>query len=141
MAICQYALEHFPQAQVSLEDALELSTTHAKTLTDNLQLAEIRNNLGCLLYLSGQTEKAIPLFAESLNAQSLASDLSLYAGSKFSCHSGKLGALVFLRRSYYACFARDSPASHVSSTFHSVVKHVDNARKQWLHGSCDKRHC
>ena len=89
MATCQFALESFSEAHASLETALELARAHGTTtIADYRQLAEILNNLGCLSYMSGQPEGAMR-FEESLEAQSLAAKNSLYAGSKFSCHSGE----------------------------------------------------
>jgi Tfp pilus assembly protein PilF len=89
MATCQFALEDFPRAHSNLEEALSLSGYNTETVSDYRQLAEILNNLGCLSYMGGKPDKAKALFKESLQAQAIAADDSLYTGTQFSWHSGE----------------------------------------------------
>jgi tetratricopeptide (TPR) repeat protein len=89
MATCQFALEDFEHAHSNLEEALSLSGHNTESVLDYRQIAEILNNLGCLSYMGGKPGKAMRLFQESLQAQEIASDDSLYTGTKFSCHSGE----------------------------------------------------
>jgi len=90
MSICRYALEDFPSAHAGFEEALGLARGNKNTLADYRQLAGILNNLGCLAHMCGQTERAMELLEESLDAQNYAADKSLYAGSRFSCHTAAL---------------------------------------------------
>jgi tetratricopeptide (TPR) repeat protein len=89
MATCQFALEDFSRAHSNLEEALSLSGHNTENVLDYRQLAEILNNLGCLSYMGGKPDKAKILFQESLQAQAIARDDSLYTGTQFSCHSGE----------------------------------------------------
>ena len=92
--MCRFALEDYTEAYSDLHDALSLSRTITKSLSDYRQLAEILNNLGCLSYLGGELEKAMVFLREANKIQMIASDNSLYIGSKFSSQSVALNTSV-----------------------------------------------
>lgn len=94
MAICRFAVEDFASAHTGLEEALSLTRGNIKTLADHRQLAEILNNLGCLMYMCGQTENAMKHLEEALDIQSFVAGQSLYAGSKFACHNISLNQSI-----------------------------------------------
>ena len=94
LSMCRFALEDYTEAYSDLHDALSLSRTITKSLSDYRQLAEILNNLGCLSYLGGELEKAMVFLREANKIQMIASDNSLYIGSKFSSQSVALNTSV-----------------------------------------------
>jgi len=95
VSICRYALEDFPAAHAGFEEALNLArSSDCASLADHRQVAEILNNLACLCYMRGQTEKAMELLEQSMDAQNFAADKSLYAGSRFSGHTASLNSSV-----------------------------------------------
>jgi len=94
MSICRYALEDFPSSHKGFEEALSLARGNNNSLADHRQVAEILNNIACLSYMRGQTEKAMELLEQSMDAQNFASDKSLYAGSRFSGHTASLNSSV-----------------------------------------------
>jgi tetratricopeptide (TPR) repeat protein len=93
-AICQIALGKQTEAVVILEECLTKSKKGARSISDQRQVAEICNNLGCLYYAFGNNEKAGSCFLESFQAQQIALEHSLYAGARFSCHSASLNLAV-----------------------------------------------
>ena len=93
-AICQIALGDFVSAAKSYEECLALAQKSAKSLSDQRQVAEILNNLGCLAFLAGRPEKALGLFKECWHSQNLALEHSLYAGARFSCHSSTVNMSI-----------------------------------------------
>ena len=93
-ATCQIALGRHTEAVVILEECLTQSKEGARSISDQRQVAEICNNLGCLYYAFGNNEKAGSCFLESFQAQQIALEHSLYAGARFSCHSASLNLAV-----------------------------------------------
>ena len=94
LATCRFAMDSFADAHTSLELALSLAGSEAKTSKDYFQLGEILNNLGCLSYMCGQPTKAMRLFRESLDVQLALLNSSLYGGGKYSTHSATLNASI-----------------------------------------------
>jgi hypothetical protein len=94
MATCRFALEEFVEALPALEECFALTQHGARSISDQRQQAEVLNNLGCLTYICGQPERALELFFESFQVQSVALDHSLYSGARFSCHSATLNMSV-----------------------------------------------
>lgn len=92
--MCRFAMEDYTEAYSDLHDALSLSRKITKSLSDYRQLAEILNNLGCLSYMGGELEKAMVFLREANKIQTIASDNSLYIGSKFSSQSVALNTSV-----------------------------------------------
>jgi tetratricopeptide (TPR) repeat protein len=93
-AVCRIALKDFSNAVDDLQLALSLSRKQTSTLADHRQLAEILNNLGCLAFITGDAEKARQHFGEALDLLSVASDNSIYVGSKFSSHTATLNSSI-----------------------------------------------
>jgi len=61
------------------------------------------------------------VFLESIEVQSVASDFSLYAGSKFACHSGSLNmSITKANIGFLALAERDIPLSF--SSLESAMK-------------------
>ena len=87
-------MEDYTEAYSDLKEALSLSRKITKSLSDYRQLAEILNNLGCLSYMGGELEKAMQFLREANTIQAIASENSLYIGSKFSSQSIALNASV-----------------------------------------------
>ena len=94
LAMCRFAMEDYTEAYSDLKEALSLSRKITKSLSDYRQLAEILNNLGCLSYMGGELEKAMQFLREANTIQAIASENSLYIGSKFSSQSIALNASV-----------------------------------------------
>lgn len=92
--MCRFALEDYSDAFIDLKLALTLTRENTKSLSDYRQLAEILNNLGCLSYMGGELEKAMLFFREAVKIQSIASENSLYIGSKFSSQAVSLNATI-----------------------------------------------
>ena len=120
--MCRFALEDYSTAYPELEHALSLSRDEIYTLSDHRQIAEILNNLGCLSYMGGEIERAMLYFRESIKVQTIASEHSMYVGSKFSCHAASLNMSIttanigFLSMTFY----RDAAES--VAIFESAVK-------------------
>lgn len=93
-AVCHIALEDFSNALNYFQHALSLSREQTSTLADHRQLAEILNNLGCLAFITGDAEKARRFLGEALNLLTVASDHSIYVGSKFSSHTATLNISI-----------------------------------------------
>ena len=93
-ATCLIAIGKQNEAVIMLEECLELSKDGARSISDQRQVAEIYNNLGCLYYAFGHIDKSGSFFVESFEAQQIALDHSLYAGARFSCHSASLNLAV-----------------------------------------------
>ena len=111
-AICQLALNDLVEAAKSFEECLILAQKSAKSISDQRQIAEILNNLACLAFLAGRPEKALELFKESWNSQTIALDHSLYAGARFSCHSSTLNMSVTRGNiGFLAILGKDIPAA------------------------------
>lgn len=94
MALCRFAVEDYAAAHAGFNDALAFVRGSANGISDHRQLAEVLNNLGCLVYMQGEVEKANDLMEKSLDVQTYISEQSLYTGSKFSCHSSALNGSV-----------------------------------------------
>jgi tetratricopeptide (TPR) repeat protein len=146
MATCQFALEDFPRAHSNLEEALSLSGHNTETVSDYRQLAEILNNLGCLSYMGGKPDKAKILFQESLQAQAIAADDSLYTGTQFLCHSGESeldslnNATLSAITNHFIGIDVSHSLIYLDDSFHSFLEHVYCARKRRIHCSCYQRH-
>lgn len=109
-AICQFALDDIVEAAKSYEECLDLAQKSAKSISDQRQIAELLNNLGCLAFLAGRPEKALELFNESFRSQGVALDHSLYAGARFSCHSSTVNMSVTRSNiGFLALLTRDIP--------------------------------
>ncbi len=67
IGISCYALEDFKSAKKYLKKAL--TSLQNQEGSDDLLVAEILNNLGCIYYETGHQMKAIKLFEESLTLQ------------------------------------------------------------------------
>eukprot|EP00538_Stauroneis_constricta_P006147 CAMPEP_0119552320 /NCGR_PEP_ID=MMETSP1352-20130426/5354_1 /TAXON_ID=265584 /ORGANISM="Stauroneis constricta, Strain CCMP1120" /LENGTH=1701 /DNA_ID=CAMNT_0007598543 /DNA_START=457 /DNA_END=5562 /DNA_ORIENTATION=+ len=89
-AICLYALHEFAGAHAELELALRLSRGNCNSMEDRMQMAEILNNLGCLLYMCGQPMPSKAYFKESLDIQFELLGESLY------CEASQLGHSISL---------------------------------------------
>ena len=112
MAMCRFALGELAEAQSALGEALSHAREKLSRISDYRQLAEILNNLGCLFYVAGQREQAMKSFLESLEVHSEAAEFSLYAGSRFSCHSGSINMSVTKANiGFLALAERDIPLS------------------------------
>ncbi|CAB9499805.1 repeat-containing protein [Seminavis robusta] len=94
LATCRFAMDNFADAHTSLELALALAGSKAKTTNDYCQLGEILNNLGCLSYMCGQPSKAMKLFREALDVQLAVLNSTLYGGSMYSAHSATLNISI-----------------------------------------------
>jgi len=94
LAMCRFAMEDYTEAYSDLKDSLSLSRGITKSLSDYRQLAEILNNLGCLSYMGGELEKAMLFLREANKIQAVASENSLYIGSKFSSQSVSLNVSI-----------------------------------------------
>jgi hypothetical protein len=94
MAMCLFALEDFPNAHSSLEQAARLSKDNCSSLADHCQFGEVLNNLGCLCFMCGEMEAAAQLFRESNEYLSVIAEKSLYTGSKYSCHAVSLNLSI-----------------------------------------------
>jgi hypothetical protein len=120
-------LEDYSTAYPELEKALLLSREAVHTASDHRQVAEILNNLGCLSYMGGEIERAMLFFRESLKVLTTASELSMYFGSKFSCHSASMNCSItranigFLSLTYFRD-ATESVAIFESALKVSVVQ-------------------
>ena len=91
-----------------LEESLIQSKQGGRSLSEQRQMAEIYNNLGCLYYSKGDSEKAGSYFMESFEAQTVALEHSLYAGARYSCHSATLNLSVIKSNiGYLALVARN----------------------------------
>lgn len=111
-AICQLALDDLVEAARSYEECLALAQKSARSISDQRQIAEILNNLACLAFIAGRPEKALDLFKEAWNSQSVALDHSLYAGARFSCHSSTLNMSITRGNiGFLAILGRDIPAA------------------------------
>lgn len=112
LAMCRFAMEDYTEAYSDLKDSLSLSRGMTKSLSDYRQLAEILNNLGCLSYMGGELEKAILFLKEANKIQSIASDNSLYIGSKFSSQSVSLnGSITNGNIGFISLLLQDVPGS------------------------------
>lgn len=94
IALCNCALGNFSKAHSDLEQCLESSKGHCKTITDFIQISEILNNLGCLSFMGGDSETAMQMFVESLNVQHAVLSHSLYSGSLLAGHSTNLSMSI-----------------------------------------------
>ena len=94
IALCDCALGNFAKAHSGLEQCLESSKGHCKTITDFIQISEILNNLGCLSFMGGDSETAMQMFVESLSVQQAVLSHSLYSGSVLAGHSTNLSMSV-----------------------------------------------
>jgi hypothetical protein len=87
-------MEEYSTSFAEFERALKLSRDEIHTVSDNRQVGEILNSLGCLSYLGGEIERAMLFFRESLKVQKMTAEHSMYVGSKFSCHAASLNMSV-----------------------------------------------
>jgi hypothetical protein len=128
-------MEEYSTSFAEFERALKLSREEIHTVSDNRQVAEILNSLGCLSYLGGEIERAMLFFRESLKVQKMTSEHSMYVGSKFSCHAASLNMSVttanigFLSLTFY----RDTTES--VAIFESALRVSTALRATFLHGS------
>lgn len=119
--MCRFALEDYAEAYVDLKDALSLSRENTTSLTDYRQLAEILNNLGCLSYMGAELEKAMLFFREAVKIQAIASEGSLYMGSKISSQAISLNASITNGNiGFLSLVLQDVPES--VTTFESAVR-------------------
>ena len=93
-ATCHIALGRHSEALMILEECLVQYKDGARSISDQRQVAEIYNNLGCLYYSRDNHEKASSYFMRSFEVQTVALEHSLYAGARFSCHSATLNLAV-----------------------------------------------
>jgi hypothetical protein len=107
------------EALPALEECLALTQHGARSISDQRQQAEVLNNLGCLTYICGQPERAMELFAESFQVQSVALDHSLYSGARFSCHSATLNMSVTKGNSKYSCSVANG-AKYTLAPHHTI---------------------
>lgn len=79
LATCHYALNEFADAHKRFEEALAYSRKEASPhVEDQMQTAEILNNLGCLAYMCGQPSSAVVYFRESMDVQFALMNKALY---------------------------------------------------------------
>ena len=131
MATCQFALEDFPRAHANLEEALSLSGHYTETVSDYRQLAEILNNLGCLSYMGGKPDKAKILFKESLQAQAITADDSLYTGTQFSCHSGESELDSLKISTFLSSFHSGKPRKSALYVHRDSVCYHESFHRHW----------
>ena len=81
-------------AHAELEQALSLSKSNCKGVTDFMQVAEVLNNLGVLTFLCGDPGKSLKLFQESLQFQHAIISHSLYDSFVLAAHGTTLNVSV-----------------------------------------------
>lgn len=121
-AMCRFALEDYSTAYPELELALSLSREAIHTISDHRQIAEILNSLGCLSYMGGEIERAMLFFRESLKVQIMASEHSMYVGSKFSCHAASLNLSITKANIGFLSLTFFRDASESVTALESAVK-------------------
>jgi len=108
LAICSTAMYEIDTACTLFRAALALVKESNLSLPGRSQLAELHNNLGCLLSLQESRKKeALAHFNKAQKVQNDVSRESIYLGSKLACHTstlhysvvqGNLGAIALSRQ-------------------------------------------